>query len=151
MSFEQVLDTAAALVQPWAKESARPEANRLDVKLDLSHLLDAVKALYGARWGYLITITGLDLGVEAGEFEALYHFSSRGTIVTLRVRIPRAEASVPTICGIIPSATLPEREFSEMLGVTVVNTPDPSHLFLPDDWPDHSYPLRKDFVMLTEA
>jgi Ni,Fe-hydrogenase III component G len=34
-----------------------------------------------------------------------------------------------------------------MLGLTVTGTPDPSRLFLPDDWPDGVYPLRKDFVV----
>ncbi|MBK9925042.1 MAG: nickel-dependent hydrogenase large subunit [Anaerolineales bacterium] len=32
-----------------------------------------------------------------------------------------------------------------MLGVAVVGTPDPSHLFLPDDWPADVYPLREGF------
>jgi NADH-quinone oxidoreductase subunit D len=31
-----------------------------------------------------------------------------------------------------------------MFGVDVVGTPNPDRLFLPDDWPDGVYPLRKD-------
>ena len=33
----------------------------------------------------------------------------------------------------------------EMFGVTVVDTPNPDRLFLPDEWPAGVYPLRKDF------
>ena len=35
----------------------------------------------------------------------------------------------------------------EMFGVVVDGTPNPSRLFLPDDWPDGVYPLRKDAVL----
>ena len=38
-----------------------------------------------------------------------------------------------------------ERELSEMFGVTVVGIPNPERLYLPDDWPEGVYPLRKDF------
>ena len=150
MNTEQALDQAAGLLTPWAAEMARPEPYRLDAVVTRENLLNAVKAIREARWGYMTTITGLDLGVEAGQLEALYHFCLNAAVVTLRVRIPRDDAQVPSLCELIPSATLPEREFSELLGVTVVNTPDPSHLFLPDDWPDDTYPLRKDFVMPAE-
>jgi Ni,Fe-hydrogenase III component G len=151
MTTDQVLDLAANLLAPWAAETTRPEPNRLNAVITRENLLNAVKALRESRWGYMTTITGLDLGVEAGQLEALYHFCNNAAVVTLRVRIPRDDAQVPSLCGLIPSATLPEREFSELLGVTVVDTPDPSHLFLPDDWPDDTYPLRKDFVMPAEA
>jgi Ni,Fe-hydrogenase III component G len=53
---------------------------------------------------------------------------------------------VPSICGVIPSAGFFERELGEMLGVTVDGIPDASRLFLPDDWPDGVYPLRKEFA-----
>lgn len=152
MNTDKTLDTASTLLTSWARVTERPESNRLDVMLEITDLLPAVKALYETGWGYLATITGLDLGVEAGEIEALYHFCARAAVVTLRVRTPREAAYVPSICDIIPSASFAERELSEMLGVTVLNTPNPSHLFLPDDWPDDShYPLRKDFFVKNEA
>jgi Ni,Fe-hydrogenase III component G len=149
MDIDTALQTASALLTPWAKESQKHEPERLDIALAVGDLLPAVKALRDAHWGYLAAITGLDLGPDAGEIEVLYHFCAGAAVVTLRVRTSRAEASVPSVCGVIPSASLFERELSEMLGVTVVNTPDPTRLFLPDDWPDGVYPLRKDFVVET--
>jgi Ni,Fe-hydrogenase III component G len=119
---------------------------RLDVNIDANNVTQAVEAIHNPRWGYLAAITGLDLGIESGKIEVLYQFAAGPEILTLRVTTPRAAPSVPSICAILPYASFFERELSEMFGVTVADTPDPSHLFLPDDWPDAVYPLRKDFV-----
>jgi Ni,Fe-hydrogenase III component G len=111
------------------------------------NLLSAVKALVSIYWGYLAGITGLDLGVEIGQIEVLYHFCSGTAVVTLRVRTPRDHADVPSIATILPSANFYERELHEMMGVEIVGLANPNHLFLPDDWPDGVYPLRKDAAL----
>ncbi len=95
-------------------------------------------------WGYLASIIGVDLGVEAGQFEVLYVFCAGAAVLTLAVKIPRATAVIPSVCGIIPSASFFERELSEMFGITIT-TPNPDRLFLPEEWPHNAYPLRKDF------
>jgi NADH:ubiquinone oxidoreductase subunit C len=146
MSAETALQTASELLEQWAKEATTPEPFRLDVVIEPDDLLAAVKALRDASWGYLSTITGVDLGIEAGEFELLYHFSNGAALATLRVRTPRDNPSVPSVCGIIPTATLYEREIIEMFGISVEGTPNTDRLFLPDDWPDGVYPLRKDYT-----
>jgi NADH:ubiquinone oxidoreductase subunit C len=169
MDTESALQTAATVLAPWARSSERPHPSRLDVRISLKHLLPAVAALKSAHWGYLAAITGLDhpgtpadmldaediselgattgLTIEPGAVEALYQFCSGAAITTLRVRMPRVAASLTSICHLIPAASFYERELAEMFGVTVVDTPDPRRLFLPDDWPDSVYPLRKDFVV----
>ncbi len=146
MDTEKALESAGQLVETWAAGTERPEPNRLDVIIEPKNLPAAAEALHQARWGYLITITGLDKGPEETDLEALYHFCHNEAVLTLRVQVPKTDASVPSLCDIIPSASLIEREVSEMFGITVVGTPDPSHLFLPDEWPDDQYPLRKDFI-----
>jgi ech hydrogenase subunit E len=147
MMTEEALERAAELLRPWAKETNTPEDGRMDVVLDAEDLLAAVEALHEARWGHLTSITGLDLGVNTGEIEVIYYFRRRAAVVGLRVRTPRESASVPSVCDIIPSASFFERELREMLGVEVVGTPHPRKLFLPDDWPEGVYPLRKDFSL----
>jgi ech hydrogenase subunit E len=136
---------AVDLLKPWAREIKTPEDGRVDVALQVEDLLAAVEALHKVLWGHLTAITGIDPGVETGEIEVIYHFRSSGAVVGLRVRTRRDSASVPSICGIIPSASFFERELREMFGVKVVGTPHPRKLFLPDDWPEGVYPLRKDF------
>ncbi|HEY3290134.1 MAG TPA: NADH-quinone oxidoreductase subunit C, partial [Anaerolineae bacterium] len=77
--------------------------------------------------------------------EVLYFYANGPAVVTLRMLIARENATIPSLCGMIPSASWYERELSEMFGIAVVNAPDSNHLFLPDSWPDRVYPLRKDF------
>jgi len=125
--------------------NGRPDVLDMDVSAD--NLLAVIEALIDNEWGYLATITGVDLGVEVGELEILYHFCHGAAVVTLSVKVPRDNAVVPSACGIIPSSSFYERELLEMFGVTITNTPNTDHLFLPDNWPDGVYPLRKDFKM----
>jgi Ni,Fe-hydrogenase III component G len=151
MNTKTRLQTAADLLAAWSQDRSDPEPHRLDVVLDRADLVAAVQRLQDERWGYLAAITGVDLGVDdetgAGVIEVLYHFCAGAAVLTLRVRVPHDDASVPTVCPVIPSASFYERELMEMLGVTVRETPNPDRLFLPDDWPDGVYPLRKDFSM----
>jgi NADH:ubiquinone oxidoreductase subunit C len=145
VSTDSALDRAGELLGPWTSATSRPEPHRLDIAVAAADVVVAVRALRDAGWGYLAAITGLDLGAAAGGLDVLYHFCAGAAIVTLRVRILRSNATVPSICDLVPSASFFERELSEMFGVTVTGTPDVSRLLLPDDWPDGVYPLRKDF------
>ncbi len=144
-----ILENGKALLSPWITAESTPEEDRLDVTIAAADLTHAVGALRRERWGYLSAITGLDHGNTDDGMEALYHFCSGPSVLTLRVPLPAEAAAVPTITGVIPSATIHERELMEMFGVTVENIPDPKHLLLPDGWPQASYPLRKSFDMTT--
>jgi Ni,Fe-hydrogenase III component G len=144
MDIDSRLQEAGALVAPWTKESNTPEPNRLDVTLESADLISAIGALNEARWGFLSAITGLDMGAAADQIQVLYHLCSGAAVVTLRARTPRASPTVPSISGIIPPAILFERELMEMFGVAVIGVTDREHLFLPEDWQEGVYPLRKD-------
>jgi Ni,Fe-hydrogenase III component G len=141
------VETAQTLLAQWATETATPDPKRLDVSITADNLIAAVTALREARWGYLAAITGLDKGKDKGQIEVLYQFCSGPTVLTLRVLVPRDAAVVPSVCGVIPSASFLERELMEMLGVQAEGTPNTSRLYLPDEWPAGVYPLRKDFVI----
>jgi Ni,Fe-hydrogenase III component G len=154
MDTATLLQAAENLVAHLATEIKHPDANRLDVILPPDKLVDAVQSLKSAHWGYLSAITGLDHPAPAllegtapaeGKIEVLYHFCQRAAVTTFRVEVPYSKAEVQSVCGLIPSATLYERELIEMFGVTVVGTPDTRKLLLPDDWPDGIYPLRKSY------
>ena len=138
---ELFIDAADSILQPWSEQITHPTPKRLDAVLKMQNLYPTVAALMDAHWGYLVAITGLDQG---SNLEILYHFAAGPAVTTLRVNVSREAASVPSICHIIPSASLYERELIEMFGVTVKDTPDSNRLFLPDDWPSDVYPLRKD-------
>jgi Ni,Fe-hydrogenase III component G len=144
MNTETALQMAEKLLADCIIETRIPEPNRLDVVIDADDLLAAAKTLEAAHWGYLAAVTGLDNGPEVGQIEVLYHFCAGAAVLTLRVQTPRDRASVPSITGFLPHASFYERELREMFGVEVINLSNNDHLFLPDDWPDDLYPLRKD-------
>jgi Ni,Fe-hydrogenase III component G len=138
---ETLFQAAQELLTNWIIEARTPEANRFDIVLDRENLLAALAALVEARWGYFITVTGLDQGES---FELLYHLASGAAVLTLRVSLPRAEPTVNSITSVVPSAVVYERELKEMFGLTIIGLPELGHLFLPDSWPEGVYPLRKD-------
>ncbi len=139
------IEAARVRLAAWTEAALTPEADRLDVVVTAGNLLAAVAALAG--WGYLSAITGLDQGSEAGSMEVLYHFCSGAVVVTLRVSIARAMPSIPSVCRLIPSAVVYERELREMFGITVIGIPNADPLFLSDDWARDIYPLRKDAAL----
>jgi NADH-quinone oxidoreductase subunit D len=146
MNIEQTLQRAEGLLTSWNKEATHPESNRLDVVVSDSDLRPAVTALQNGGWGYLSAITGMDLGPDANQMEALYHFCDGPAITTLRIRLPRTGvATLPTIEDIIPPATFFEREIHEMLGFQITGAKSNERLFISDDWPEDVFPLRSDF------
>ena len=147
MTTESLLEEAVQLIGDRASGQSVPEPGRIDLAVESGRLLDCVGVLINAHWGYLSAVTGLDLGPQDGHLEVLYHFCQKAAVLTLRVTLPRDGAKVPSICGLIPSATLFERELMEMFGIVCEGTPDSRRLFLSDDWPEGVYPLRKDYIV----
>ncbi len=168
MSAEKLIIDAEALLKPYVVGAFSRTSVGVEAVVKREDLPAAVKALIDARWGYLSAITGLDhpwpkaakpatkpaevpadpAGPTEDRLEALYQFASGAVIATLRVSVAYHDATLPTVCPIIPSATLYERELQEMFGITVQGTPEPRRLLLPDDWPENVYPLRKAFTGL---
>ncbi len=146
-----LLGRAELFLRPWASDFSHPEENRMDVMVAPERLKMAVRTLIRERWGYLAALTGLDLPPLAGaaspegHVEGLYQFCEGAAVLTLRVRVSYAHPFVDSICDIIPSASLYEREFAEMFGVTIRNIPSGARLLLADDWPEGVYPMRKSF------
>jgi NADH:ubiquinone oxidoreductase subunit C len=167
MQLEAIVQAADALLQPFAVGAVTHAPNRVEAVVKRDDLCACTKAIIDSRWGYLSAITGLDHPwpkaakpaappaapaapeVMEDRLEALYHFVNGPVVATLRVSVPYHDARVPSVCGVIPSATLYERELMEMFGIVVEGTPDTTKLLLPDDWPDGVYPLRKSFKGLT--
>jgi len=155
MDTEKFLKSAEELLSPLGLPLSRPASFRLDAIVTTDTLVPAAKALMDGKWGYLSAITGLDIpapapaeGETPGEnhMEVLYQFCNGPAVTTLRITVPYSKPVVPSICGIIPMATLYEREIIEMFGITMEGTPNTDKLLLPDDWPDGVFPLRKEFT-----
>ena len=148
MDTQTALQTARLIVEDLSEKVESPETDRLDFYLkDKKNLVVAATGLRVQHLGYLAAITGLDPGAEQEALEVLYHFCTGYVTITLRVNVPKASPSIPTLTDIIPGAEPFERELSEMFGITVSGLRNPAHLYLPDDWAEGDYPLRKDFQL----
>jgi NADH:ubiquinone oxidoreductase subunit C len=148
MDNHAILQTAQTILAQWTQRTEEPEPTRLDMYMRTEDIAEAVAALVSPGGWHLSAITGLDIPQtqhEDGSIELLYHFCQRAVVVTLRIRVSYGSPIIPTICRVIPSATLYEREMIEMFGVIIEGTPSRDKLLLPDDWPDYVYPMRKSF------
>jgi membrane-bound hydrogenase subunit beta len=117
------------------------------IRVNRELLRPAINKLMDIRFPHLAVIAGNDLGTE---IELLYIFSVfYGTkfgeyMITIGIRLPKVNLTVPTITDLIPGALISEREKQEFFGITVTGIPDGRRLFLPDDFPQGVYPWRKD-------
>jgi len=92
---------------------------------------------------HVFSIVGADLRDALEVTYNLWLYGPR-VHVMLKVRVPREGAEVETISDLVPGSALYEREVYEMLGVRFRGHPRLERLFLPEDWPEGLYPLRKD-------
>lgn len=91
----------------------------------------------------LSNLTGVDAPPD--DLEVVYHlfsYSKRHSL-TLKVRVPKSNAKVPTVEAIYPTANWQEREAYDLLGMIFEGHSDLRRIMLPDDWVGH--PLRKDY------
>lgn len=159
METNEVLEKCVEFFEKFIEESNFPEENRLDIWVKPENLTKIIEGLVDQRWGYLMTITGIDIPaivdeenteIQPGGLEALYHFANEADVLTIRVKVPYSNPQIESICTLIPSATIYEREAIELFGFDIVNTPSTDRLVLPDSWPEGVYPMRKSFTSLPQ-
>lgn len=120
------------------------QPNRTFITVDPKVLPDVAEYLYKELGCRFSIATGTHL-VEGTEI--LYHFALDGAhrFLNLRVILDPNKPSIESIATRVPATEWIEREMHELLGVEFRNHPDMRHLLLADDWPDGSYPLRRDW------
>ncbi|MBE0698919.1 MAG: NADH-quinone oxidoreductase subunit C [Anaerolineaceae bacterium] len=143
-----IFKSVLTLFSSYIDHSDQPEDGRLDIYIPAEKIAYAVGVLVSTGKWHLSAITGLDVPQtqqKDGAIELLYHFCQKSIIVTLRIQVPYGMPTAPSICKVIPSAVLYEREVVELFGVILEGMPMRERLLLSDDWPDYVYPLRKSF------
>jgi NADH-quinone oxidoreductase subunit C len=89
-----------------------------------------------------------DPGPEGtGDLGLLWYLHSMKHLhaITLKVRIKRDDAVVPSVAMVWPTAAWLERETFDFYGIDFTGHPDLRRIFLPEDW--EGFPLRKDYPM----
>lgn len=154
MDTKSLMNQAENYLSGISEKVIYPEnqANRIDIYVASKDIKKAVKALFDHNWGYLITISAYDTTDENGtsQIGLVYHFGEGSAICSIRVFLPHTDRVIDSICDIIASATVYERECKELFGIDIVGTPDKSKLLLPENWPDGVYPMLKSFTGLSE-
>jgi len=136
-----------AKVTERGEGTKKVKAYNIWLRVDRELFRPAIQELIGIRFPHLAVIAGNDLG---SEIELLYIFSVfygqkfGEYMVTIGVRLPKSDLTIPTITDLIPGALFSEREKQEFFGITVIDIPDGRRLFLPEDFPQGVYPWRKD-------
>jgi NADH-quinone oxidoreductase subunit C len=84
-------------------------------------------------------------GVVAERFEVVVNLLSmeRRERLRLRVQVPEADATLPTLFDLYPGTEAMEREVYDMFGIAFTDHPDLTRILMPEDWEGH--PLRKDY------
>ena len=118
-----------------------PRKRRVFVTVDRDHYRAALEALREMGFDYLEAITGVDAG---DHLEVIAHLG-RKVSVSVKAMVPKDDPRIPTIIDLFPGAEFYERETWEMLGVVFEGNPRLARTFLPEDWPQGVYPLRKDY------
>jgi NADH:ubiquinone oxidoreductase subunit C len=84
-------------------------------------------------------------GIEPERFEVVVTLISHRDRdrVRLRVQVPAADPTCPSLFALHPGTEALERETYDMFGITFDDHPDMTRILMPEDWVGH--PLRKDY------
>jgi len=128
--------------------AAVTRSRRVWLDAETAKLPEIMAWLKAQGYNHLATVTGFDEGENLG---AYYHVTDTHVIVTVKVKTPRANPSLPSVLAAFPGALSYERELEDMFGIKVQGLPPGRRYPLPEDFPTDQYPLRKDWKFVPPA
>ena len=113
-------------------------------------LVDTMRTLRDAvGFTFLADILAVDYMPREPRFEVVYLLANLGTggstaaRLRVKVRVPGADATVPTLTGLWKMADWAERELWDMFGIRVDGHQDLRRILMPEDW--EGFPQRRDY------
>src|SRR5690625_1722314 len=94
-------------------------------------------------------MVGVDERSLHGKFSLHYVFAfdDYGFFLTLKSYVTEEDPTFPSVTKELPVCDWYEREVYDLLGLKPEGHPNLHRLILHKDWPDHTYPLRKDYPL----
>jgi NADH-quinone oxidoreductase subunit C len=117
--------------------------------------LDVVRLLRDEGFDLCCDVTAVDYllapdrllpdGVEPERFELVVNVLSMAARrrVRIRVQVPDADPTMPSLFELYPGTEAMEREAFDLMGIVFSGHPDLTRILMPEDWEGH--PLRKDY------
>lgn len=141
---QELVETLKEKLGDKVKSIVEHPERRIFITIDPQDLIESTKIIVENMKGRFLIISGVD--VPDG-IEIVYHYSldSGGEIVNLKAKISKSSPEIDSVSPIIRGAQWIEREVSDLLGVKFRGHPDMRRLIVSDDWPEGTYPLRRDY------
>ncbi len=111
---------------------------------DLPRVVMFLKQSPKFAFDYLSSITAVDYLTFLESVYHLYSMTRKRGSMTLRVRVQKNNAKIPSLVPVYRSAELQEREAFDTFGIIYEGHPDPRRLFMWEEFEGH--PLRKDYL-----
>lgn len=142
------IESLLAVLGPSVQHLEDTDPNIPTIQVDKTVLVETMRRLrHEYRFDHLACLTATDLKTD---FEVVYNLWSyaKNRPLEVKVKVPRADATVPSITGIWKGANWLEREEWDLVGVKFQGHPDHRRILLPEGWEGH--PLRKDYDLKKE-
>jgi len=127
----------------------------LSAVVEPSKVVEIAQKLNSMGFDHVKSVTGIDF-LEENKIVVVYHVSSfeddelAQFILELKTSVDRLNPRIKSLIEIWPSAEFPERETTDLMGVTFDGQPKKERLMLIDNF-EGGPPLRKDFKLKTEG
>ncbi len=125
--------------------AVRQYGNLFAYELPPGGIVQACELLYRRHRLPLKTITAFDEREATGSFRIMYLFGIPKENIFLAPFI-RIQEDFPSLTPSIHEASTYERKIKSFFGLTPQGHPDPRPIILHENWPENSFPLRKDFA-----
>jgi Ni,Fe-hydrogenase III large subunit/Ni,Fe-hydrogenase III component G len=147
MDFQNIIDELSVSFPGGIYKSNLYNTNELYIEINPDNIPDICRYVYGPLQGSLVSLFAADERLISGRY-AIYHvfaLKDRQLFVILKSSIDETKPEFKSITKDIHQAHLYEREIRDMFGLEPVGHPDSRRFVFHGNWPDNTYPLRKDF------
>lgn len=122
--------------------------NELFLEADTAIIGELSRHLRDSRSGTLVSLFANDERTLGGKYALYYVWSLKEKSLFLLVRliIEPGNPTFPSITKEIHQAHLYEREIRDLFGLIPQGHPDDRTMIFHGNWPDNTFPLRKDFA-----